>query len=86
MQKENIHIVFGKIGRRTLIDSNAIDLNKSQIISFDDILNIGPACDINANEDIQKRINWLQKVFGADPNPPVEQDLKSSKDNWRNTC
>ncbi len=77
MQKENIHIVFGKIGRRTLIDSKVIDLNKSQIISFDDILNIGPACDINAIEDIQKRIDWLQKIFGDNPNPPVEQDLNS---------
>ena len=77
MQKENTHIVFGRIGRRTLIDSNVIDLNKSQIISFDDILNIGPACDINASDDIQKRIDWLQIVFGDNPNPPVEQDLKS---------
>lgn len=77
MQKENIHIVFGRIAKRMLIDSNVIDLNKNQIISFDDILNIGPTCDINANEDIQKRINWLQKVFGANPNTPVEQDIKS---------
>lgn len=77
MQKENIHIVFGRVGRKTLIDSNVIDVNKSQILSFDDILNTGPACDINANEDIQKRINWLQKVYGANPIPPVEQDLKS---------
>lgn len=77
MQKENIHIVFGRTGRRTLIDSNVIDLNKSQIISFDDILNIGPVCDINASEDIQKRIDWLQRVFGDNPNPPVEQDLKN---------
>jgi hypothetical protein len=77
MQKENIHIVFGKSARKTLIDSNVIDLNKSQIISFDDILNIGPAFDINMKDYIQKRINWLQKIYGANPNPPVEQDLKS---------
>ena len=79
MQKENIHIVFGRIGRRTLIDSNIIDLNKSQIINFDDILNIGPICDISTNEEIQKRIDWLQGVFGNNPNPPVEQDLKNIK-------
>ena len=77
MQKENIHIVFGRIGRRTLIDSNLIDLSKSQIISFDDILNIGPVCDINANEDIPKRIDWLRRVYEDNPNPPVEQDLKN---------
>jgi hypothetical protein len=77
VQKENIHIVFGRIGRRTLIDSNVIDLNKNQVISFDDILNIGPVCDINANEDIQKRIDWLQRVFGNNLNFSVEQDLKN---------
>lgn len=77
MQKENIHIVFGRIGKRTLIYSKVIDLNKTQIISFDDILNIGPTCDIDTNEDIQIRINWLQKVFGTNPNSPVEQDIKS---------
>jgi hypothetical protein len=76
MQKENTHIVFGRIGRRTLIDSNVVDLNKSQIISFDDILNMGPACDLNACEEIQKRIDWWQNV-GGNSNPPVEQDLKS---------
>jgi len=76
MQKENTHIVFGRIGRRTLIGSHVVDLNKSQIISFDDILNIGPACDLNAGEEIQKRIDWWQNV-GGNSNPPVEQDLKS---------
>lgn len=89
MLKENIHIVFGRIGRRTLIDSNAIDLNNSEIISLDDVLNIGPACDIDGGEDIQKRINWLQKIYGDYsilpvekeyefyPSLPVEQDLKN---------
>ncbi len=77
MQKENIHIVFGRTSKITLIDSKLIDGNKNQIISLDDILNIGPACDINANEEIQKRIDWLQKIFGDNPNPPVEQDLKN---------
>lgn len=77
MLKENIHIVFGRIGRRTLIDSNIVDLNKSEIICFDDILNIGPACDINASQAIQKRIDWLQKVYGDHLNSMVEQDLKT---------
>lgn len=77
MQKENIHIVFGRIGKRTLIDSNVIDLNNSQVISLGDVLNIGPVCDINANENIQKRKDWLQQVYGDNPNPPVEQDLKN---------
>ncbi len=77
MSKENIHIAFGRVGRRTLIDSHAIDLDKNQIISLDDILNIGSACDINSNEEIQQRKDWLQNVYGADPNSTVEQDLVS---------
>lgn len=75
MQKENIHIVFGSIGR-TLIDSQMIDMNKSQIISLRDILNVGPVCDIHENSNIQSRKDWLQSVFGIFWNP-VEQDLKS---------
>ena len=74
MQKENIHIVFGWM-RRSLIDSHLIDMNKSQIISLEDILNIGPPCDIHENKSIQNRKDWLQRVFG-DRWDPVEQDLK----------
>jgi hypothetical protein len=77
MHKENIHIVFGRIGRRTLIDSDIIDLNKSQIISLNDILNIGPACDMHTSEDIKKREDWLHGIFGDTSYPPVKQDLKS---------
>jgi hypothetical protein len=74
MQKENIHIVFGWT-RRTLIDSQLIDMNVSQIISLKDILNIGPPCDIHENKNIQNREDWLQKVFDSRWDP-VEQDLK----------
>ena len=62
MKPHNIHIVFGRAGK-TLIDSNAIDLSKNQIISIYDNLNIGPLCDIQENENIQKRKDWLQNAF-----------------------
>lgn len=81
MLKENIHIVFGRT-RRTLIDSQVFDLNKNQIISLDDNLNIGPVCDVYENENIRNRKDWLKKVFGDisyfdDIQNTVEQDLKS---------
>ena len=77
MLKENLHIVFGKVGRRTLTDSNILDPNKCQVINFDDMLNIGPVCDINANPNIQKRKDWLQQAFGDISNYPVEEDIKN---------
>jgi len=81
MQKQNIHIVFGRM-RRTLIDSQAFDLNENQIISLDDNLNIGPVCDIHENENIQNRKDWLKTVFGDisyfdDILNAVEQDMES---------
>lgn len=63
MKRQNIHIVFGR-AKKTLIDSNEIDLSKNQIISIYDSLNIGPVCDIQENENIQKRKDWLQDIFG----------------------
>ena len=63
MKPHNIHIVFGRV-EKTLIDSNAIDLSKNQIICIHDSLNIGPLCDIQENDKINKRKDWLQNAFG----------------------
>ncbi|WP_200979078.1 DUF3658 domain-containing protein [Echinicola sp. 20G] len=84
MQKENIHIVFGQLGKRTLMDSKAIDLSNSQVISLEDKLNIGPSCDIDVNEDISKRKNWFLKIHGAHPNSLIENDLISLKSMLKN--
>ena len=60
---KDIHIVFGKAAKGTLIHSKAFDMNTIQLICLEDCLNTGPVCDLNFDEEIEKRIHWLLKIY-----------------------
>ena len=63
MKHRDIHIVFGGCAKGLFIQSKKINLDSIQLICLDDCLNLGPICDLNSVEEIEKRNNWLSKVF-----------------------
>jgi len=73
MDHQDIHVVFGKSAKGQLMHSNHFDLNSIQLICLEDCLNLGPICDVNAEEDIRKRSDWLSKV--------IDQPMSMDTDN-----
>lgn len=61
--KKDIHIVFGRSAKGTL---NSAMKNTIQLICLEDGLFIGPVCDVNSVEKIEKRFEWFSKtkIFG----------------------
>ena len=74
MDRQDIHVVFGKSAKGQLIQSNRFDLNSIKLVCLEDCLNLGPICDVNAEEEIIKRSSWLSKVFDQ----PTSMDTDST--------
>ncbi len=74
MDRQDIHVVFGKSAKGQLMHSKHYDLSSIQLICLEDCLNLGPICDVNAEEAIFKRSNWLSKIFDQ----PTSMDTDST--------
>ena len=82
MKQKDIHIVFGKSSEGTFIHSQAFNLNDVWLICLEDVLNIGPVCDLYSDENIGKRKDLLLKIFGSHlfcDNNLVDKDLEIIK-------
>ena len=75
MRPYNLHIVFGRAAMVTLIESKEINLNDNKIIGFDDVLNIGPICDVHEYENILKRKEWLQNNLDNKSHSKLSSDI-----------
>lgn len=62
-KKKDLHIVFYHADR-TFIDSGAYNPDDIILFHFIDVLTMGPMCDLNCKEDVEKRKAWLEKTFG----------------------
>ena len=63
MINRDIHVVFGECARNVFIHSKKFNLDSIQLICLEDCLNLDPICDLNDVEEIEKRKNWLSKIF-----------------------
>lgn len=81
MKQKDIHVVFGRAARGAFVASKEFDLESIQLICLDDILNIGPICDLYSIEDIEKRKDWLLNTLGDNPYrqtlSEVEHDIEA---------
>ena len=87
MINRDIHIVFGEFARGLFIKSNKFDLDSIQLISLNDCMNLGPICDLDSDEEIEKRNNWLSKIFEDEMFVYIKGDIETLKmliDNYRN--
>ncbi len=79
MKPKDTHIVFGRSARGTLAHSGEFDLDGIRLICMDDMLNIGPLCDVDAGEHrVEEREKWLSKLYEMDDwpyEPPVSGDI-----------
>lgn len=57
----DIHIVFGRCAKGTLVNSRVFLPNEIKLICLEDILNIGPICDLD--DSPQEREEWLVNVY-----------------------
>lgn len=69
MSQKALHITFGFSGKATLVQSQLLDLEHAEIVSFTDPLSEGPLCGLDETEAIRARKQWMQKVFG-----PIESE------------
>lgn len=65
MSPKQLHITFGFSGNATLIQSKFIDPEQGEIVSLTDPLAIGTLCDLDDQERINSRKEWLQKSLGS---------------------
>lgn len=65
MKQKEIHIVFAQFARGLFIHSKKFDLDSIQLICLEDCLNLGPICDLEPIEEIEKRNDWLSRIFEA---------------------
>jgi len=79
MKQKDIHIVFGKAAKGTFIYSKAFDMNTIQLICLEDCLNIGPIYDLDSVEEIEKRNDWLLKVFDVNSFSFINKDIENIK-------
>ena len=82
---KDIHIVFTQSARGMFIHSKKFDLDSIQLICMRDCLNLGPICDLDSVEEIEKRNNWLSKVFEVptSTNGDIE-NIKTFIENYKN--
>ncbi len=69
MSQKALHITFGFSGKATLVQSQLLDLEHAEIVSFTDPLSEVPLCGLDETEAIRVRKQWVQKVFG-----PIESE------------
>ncbi len=67
MKQKDIHIVFGQSAKGEFVHSKKFDLDSILLICLEDPLNIGPVCDLNSIEEIEKRKSWLSERLGVPP-------------------
>ncbi|MDR1172747.1 MAG: DUF1835 domain-containing protein [Bacteroidales bacterium] len=85
MIQKDIHIIFGKVAKGSLIHSKKFDLDSIQMICLEDCLNLGPVCDLDSVEEIEKRNLWLSKVFEVPTSINGDIDtIKTFIENYRN--
>lgn len=60
---ENIHIIFNEFSRNTLIANKELNIKSNNIISLEDDLRVGPISNLNFNDKIKDRKNWLLNVL-----------------------
>jgi hypothetical protein len=60
---ENIHIIFKEFSRNTLIDNKELNIKSNNIISLEDDLRVGPISNLNFDDKIKDRKNWLSNVL-----------------------
>lgn len=92
MSFKQLHITFGFSGNATLLQSNFIDPKEGEIVCFTDPLAIGPLCDLDDQERVNIRKNWLEKILGpiqdedgcnfVDTNLALLKSLKDSVDKY----
>jgi hypothetical protein len=63
MKYRDIHIVFGQSAKGLFVHSKKFDLDSIHLICLEDCLNVGPICDLDSVEEIEKRKSWLSKMF-----------------------
>lgn len=61
--KKHLHIIYGEQSRATLIESNCIEPKSGEIISFNDLLALGPLCDIGNIARIEARKLGLATIL-----------------------
>lgn len=85
LKLKDIHIVFTSSARGLFIQCKKFDLDSIQLICLEDCLNLGPICDLDSVEEIEKRNNWLSKVFEVPTyvNGDIEA-IKSFIENYKN--
>lgn len=59
MTKKDIHIVFGQLAGNVLTRSNVLDINETEVIALNELLNIGLICDISQSNEITNRKKWF---------------------------
>jgi hypothetical protein len=63
MKYTDIHIVFGQSAKGLFVHSKKFDIDSVLLICLEDCLNIGPICDLDSFEEVEKRKNWLSIFF-----------------------
>lgn len=64
---EEIHIVYGEIGKAILLQSNCVDFSSSDraIILLKDNLTEGPLFDLKTQDRLSDRIGWFEEFYNA---------------------
>lgn len=85
MIQKDVHVVFSKSAQGTFVASQEFDLSSIQLVRLEDNLNIGPICDIDPDEGIEKRKDWVKKFLGNNPGDyairlnVIESDIEKIK-------
>ena len=86
--QKDIHIVFGYSNAVLFKTSEIVDRNSILFIYFQDDLTIGPICDLDSVEGIEKRKEWFLNVMEIEEcRIPADDDIKKIKtliENYKN--
>ncbi|MDR0565660.1 MAG: DUF1835 domain-containing protein [Prevotellaceae bacterium] len=86
--QKNIHIVFGQIAERTLVDSGVVDFERAEVVALRDDLAVGELCDLSSDGAlVERRKKSLMACECYEAHHPdrmekdnvVEQDLATLK-------
>lgn len=68
---EDVHVVFNRIAKNTLMQSDVMKAGNPEIITLTDSHNIGPICGLNSSDDEilkrSERLLRLQQIFKSLP-------------------
>jgi hypothetical protein len=63
MSPKNLHVVFHRVAKETLLRSQAFDPDAIRLICLEDALAIGPLFDMDSDKAYERRTRWLSEVF-----------------------